>query len=85
MAFARTGLARNSSGLGDNPTIWSYTSADTAATVTGADYFLEAITEMEVGDQVVIYDTAGVMTISFVKTNTGTAITLASGTAIGDV
>jgi hypothetical protein len=85
MAFSRSGLARNASGAGDNPTVWSYTSADTAATVTAADYFLPAIREMKVGDMVVIYDTAGVMTLSFVKTNDGTTIDLASGTAIGDV
>lgn len=85
MAFSRDGLARIGSGLGAQSTVWVYTSADTAATVTAADYFLEAVNEMEVGDLVFIYDTAGVTTISFVKTNTGTAIDCASGTAIGDV
>lgn len=85
MAFSRDGLQRIGGANSDSRAIWSYASADAAATVTGADYFIEAISELKVGDIVMIFDTAVVATVSFVKTNDGTTISLASGTAIGDV
>ena len=85
MAFSRDGLQRIGGANSDSRAVWVYASADDAATVTGADYFLEAISELKIGDLVIIFDTAVIATISFVKTNTGTSIDLASGTAIGDV
>jgi hypothetical protein len=85
MAFSRAGLSRIG-GSGNSRPTWVYASTDAPATVAGADYFLEAINELAVGDVVLIVDTdAPAVTLSFVKTNTGTAIDLASGTAVGDV
>lgn len=85
MAFDPDGLQRIGGANSDSRAVWVYASADTAATVAGSDYFLDRIDEMKLLDIVIIVDTAGVVTISFVKTNDGTTIDLASGTAIGDV
>ena len=86
MAFERDGLQRIGGANSDSLAVWCYaSSADAAAAITGTDYFLEAIDVLKVGDCLFIYDSASSVTISFVKTNTGTSIDLASGTAIGDV
>lgn len=85
MAFSRDGLQRIGGANSDSRAIWSYASADPAATVAGADYFIEAIDVLKVGDLLIIFDTAVVATVSFIKTNDGTTISAASGTAIGDV
>jgi C4-dicarboxylate-specific signal transduction histidine kinase len=85
MAFSRDGLAKLGTANSDAGSAWLYKSADAAAAVTASDYFLSAINEMKLLDVVYIIDTAGVVTISFVKTNNGTTIDLASGTAIADV
>lgn len=86
MAFARSGLARLGTANSDAGATWMYKSADALATVAATDYFLEAIDEMKLGDLVLIYDTnLNAAAISFVKTNSGTSIDIASGTAIADV
>ena len=57
----------------------------TLATVTGANYFLPAINELQVNDVIFVSDSdAAAVTVTFVKSNTGTAIDCASGTALGD-
>lgn len=86
MAFERKGLARNSSGVGDNPTIWTYRTLDAVATVIAASYFNDAASEMKRGDGLHIWDdNLGDYLISFVKTNNGVNVVVASGTAVGDV
>ena len=86
MAFARSGLQRGFGANSGAGALWMYSSTDAVATVTGADYFLPAINELNIGDCVIVIDSdAPGITITFVKTNTGTAIDCASGTALGDV
>lgn len=51
MAFTRKHLGRVSSGAnGFSPTVWSYKTDDTHATVDTEDYFLDAINEIRLGD-----------------------------------
>ncbi len=46
---------------------------------------IDAIDEISLGDVVLVVDTDGVaVTATFCKTNDGTTIDLASGTALGD-
>ena len=68
MAFDLQNLGRVGSGLANGPALWSYGSADDAyATIGAADYFLPAINELEVGDQIYVVDSAGVATITYVS------------------
>ncbi len=84
MAFDYTKLSRIG-GMGDSQKVFAYASSDSIATVTGANYFLPAINELQVNDVIIVSDSdAAAVTITFVKSNTGTAIDCASGTALGD-
>ena len=84
MAFDYSKLSRIG-GMGDAQKVYSYASPDSIATVTGANYFLPAVNELQVNDVIFVSDRdAAAVTGTFVKSNTGTAIDCASGTALGD-
>tara|TARA_Y100001972_G_scaffold51887_1_gene63580 strand:+ start:523 stop:780 length:258 start_codon:yes stop_codon:yes gene_type:complete len=84
MAFSRDGLSRVG-GSGNSRAVWLYASTDAPATVTGSNYMIDAIDEISLGDVVLVVDTDGVVvTVTFCKSNNGTAIDLASGTQLGD-
>lgn len=84
MAFDYSKLSRIG-GMGDAQKVYSYASTDSIATVTGSDYFLPAINELQVNDVIFVSDSdAAAVTVTFVKSNNGTAIDCASGTALGD-
>jgi len=85
MAFARSGLTKIGSGTGDAPSMWSYTTADTVATVNTADYFLDAINEIKVNDVIIVASSTGgtpVLTINYCNSNTGSAIDVTDGLVI---
>ena len=86
MAFERKYLARIG-GSGEGRAVWMYASNEDAADVLAANFFLPAKDELTKADVILLADTnlAG-LTISFVTVNNGTTtVTLASGTAIGNV
>ena len=84
MAFDYSKLSRIG-GMGDAQKVYSYAFADSIATVTGSDYFLPAINELQVNDVIFVSDSdAAAVTVTFVKTNDGSTIDCASGTALGD-
>ena len=84
MAFDYDKLSRIG-GMGDAQKVYAYASSDSIATVTGSDYFLPAINELQVNDVIFVSDSdAAAVTVTFVKSNNGTAIDCASGTALGD-
>jgi hypothetical protein len=58
MAFARSGLYQIGPG-GNGPRMWMYNTADAIATVIAADYFLEAINELQVNDVIVAVTSTG--------------------------
>jgi len=84
MAYSATGfnvIAANK--RGSAPSIYSYSSAEAKATVTGSGYFNDLVDTLNVGDLVIIYDTATpTMTLSVVMSNDGTDVDLSNGTAV---
>ena len=85
MAFSRDGLCRIG-GSGDGGSTWQYTSTDAKTDVDDADYFLDAINELNLGDLIICKDTSTastpVVTITYIKAKTATSITAAAGTTI---
>lgn len=82
MAFARSGLARVSGANSDAGSMWMYSSADAIATIIAADYFLEAINEINVNDVIfVASSTEGTpaITITYCNANDGTTIDVVDG------
>lgn len=63
--LARVGAQNNGS-----PTIWTYKTADTLATVDGSGYFNGAAAQLKVGDFILAYTTTGpACGISVVQSN----------------
>jgi hypothetical protein len=85
MAFDRVGLCRIG-GSGNGGSTWQYTSTDAKTVVDNADYFLPALSELNIGDLVFCKDTtnaaAPVVHITYIKTKTATSITAAGGNVI---
>ena len=83
MAFDRANLIRIGGANSGGKALWMYaSSADAYAAIVAADYFLDAINELKLGDKIIVQDSAAVQTLSFVGANTGTSITLATGLTI---
>ena len=85
MAFARSGLARVSGANTDAGSMWMYSTADAIATVIAADYFLDAINEINLNDLIVVTSSTGgtpAMTFTYVNSNTGSAIDVVDGLLI---
>lgn len=84
MAFERSGLSRVGGSGGGS--VWLYATTEAVGTVLGANFFVPAKDEINVGDVVLVVDTDGVdFTVSFCVANDGAAtVTMASGTAIGN-
>lgn len=84
MAYSSTGLSViSASKSGNAPSIYAYSSAEAKATVTGSGYFDTISDILNIGDLVIIYDTATpTMTLSVVMTNTGGVVNLSNGTAV---
>jgi hypothetical protein len=82
MAFARSGLSRVGGSGGGS--VWLYATTEGVAAVLGANFFLPAKDEINVGDVVLVVDAVD-FTVSFCVANNGsTTVTMASGTAIGN-
>ena len=79
MAFNLQGLQRTGGGLSSGSVAaWTYSSADNFAAVAGADYFIDAIHILKLGDSIDVHDTAGVSTDGFVSANDGSTITVSA-------
>ena len=84
MAFARSGLARISGANSDAGSMWQYKSgADNYAAISATDYFLSAISELKLGDTMIVVDSADVQTLTYIDSNNGSTIDIATGTTIG--
>ena len=90
MAFERKYLARIG-GSGEAGSVWKYASDEAMASVLGAGFFNPAFDELKVGDIMLLIDTNNpgtdsIFQLSFViSSNPNTkAITIASGTAVGN-
>lgn len=84
MAFLRSGFYQIGPG-GNGPRLWMYNTPDAIATVIAADYFLDAINELQVNDVlIVVSSNAGTpaVTFTYVNANTGAAIDVVDGLLI---
>lgn len=83
MAYDSSKLYMTSGPCGDSPRHWTYYSADdNIATINTAGYFNNASTTLNVYDIIFIRDSANVMTISFVNSNTGGVVDIVDGLTI---
>ncbi len=84
MAFDSAGwntIAANKAG--NAPSLYSYKSADTQATMNTAAYFNAVASIVKVGDVMFLYDTTTPsLVISYVNSNNGTTVDIADGTTI---
>lgn len=88
MSFDRAGLNKVSSGANSlAPTIWSYTTEDSAADVDTEDYFLPAMREIKKGDIMYWRTSTGstdVITVSYCNQSDGTNIDFVDGDVISN-
>lgn len=85
MSFLRQGLARVSGANTDASSLWMYATADTIATVIAANYFLDAINEINLNDLIIVTSSTGgtpAVTFTYVNSNTGSAIDVVDGLLI---
>jgi len=81
MAFDSSKLAKLAHS-NDGPSLWSYSTTDTAATVDTAGYFTgDAVNMLRAGDFMLI-NANGVGGINRVASNDGTTVDLADATAL---
>lgn len=85
MAYAATGLnpVGGQSKKGTNSAMWTYTSADSIATVNTAGYFNDASSMLSVGDLIAVYD-SNTPTMSFVMvaSNASGVVDVTDGTTV---
>ena len=84
MAFSSTDwntIAANK--RGNAPSLYSYKSTDTQATINTAGYFNTLASLLSVGDVIFIYDaTTPSLVLSYVNANDGTTVDIADGTTV---
>jgi len=84
MAFSSTGwntIAANKAG--NAPSLYSYKSSDTQATINTAGYFNSVSTLVNVGDVIFVYDTTTPsLVITYVNSNSGGVVDIADGTTV---
>ena len=85
MAFSRTGInpIGGQSKKGTAPQMWTYTSADTIATVNSAGYFNDMTNELSVGDVIFVHDSnTPTMSIVMVASNASSVVDITDGTTV---
>ncbi len=84
MAFSSTGwntIAANKAG--NAPSLYSYKSSDTQATINTAGYFNSLSTILSVGDVIFVYaTTTPSLVITYVNSNSGGVVDIADGTTV---
>ena len=84
MAFSSTGwntIAANKAG--NAPSLYSYKSADTQATINTSGYFSSLTTLLAVGDVIFVYDsTTPSLVITYVNSNASGVVDIADGTTV---
>lgn len=84
MAYSATGFAVIAASKGGNaPSIYSYKSADTQATVNTSGYFDSLSTMLSVGDIIFVYDTTTPsLVLTYVNGNASGVVDIADGTTV---
>ena len=85
MAYVKTDLQAIGGQPGNSPTHWSYTSADTIATINTVGYFNDASLVLEVNELMFIASSTGgtpVSTINIVNANAAGVVDITDGLVI---
>jgi len=86
MAFSATGWnCVNASKKGNAPGVYTYSTADTAATMNTAGYFNDLSDTLAVGDIIMAYTGVGgtpSLVVTYVNANASGVVDIADGTAI---
>lgn len=83
MAFSRDNLVRIGGANSSSKALWMYASStDNYAAISAADYFLSAINELKLGDKILIESSGPVQTLTYIATNNGVTIDIATGLTI---
>jgi hypothetical protein len=84
MAYSATGFSVIAASKGGNaPSVYSYKSADTQATVNTSGYFNALSTMLTVGDIIFVYDTTTPsLVLTYVRANSGGVVDVADGTTV---
>lgn len=85
MAYAAAGLQAIGGQTGTSPTLWTYTTADTIATVNTAGYFNDASLVLAVNDVIIVASSTGgtpVLTITYVNSNASGVVDVVDGLTI---
>lgn len=85
MALILTDLQAIGGQVGTAPTLWSYTTADTIATVNTAGYFNNASLMLDVGDLIYCWTSSGgtaVAVLAQVLSNAAGVVDVADGTVL---
>ena len=83
MAYDKSNLYMVSGPTGDAPRLWTYySSADAIATINTAGYFNDASAILNAYDLIFIRDSANVLVIAIVNSNTGGVVDITDGMVI---
>lgn len=85
MAYSAADLQCIGGQAGNSPSIWSYTTTDTIATVNTAGYFNDASLVLAVGDLIYCWTSTGgtpVATLTQVLSNASGVVDVADGTTL---
>lgn len=84
MAFSKAGWSTIGAAKGGNaPSVYSYKTADTQATVNTSGYFNDLATMLTVGDVIYVYDTTTPsLVITYVNSNSSGVVDIADGTTV---
>jgi hypothetical protein len=84
MAFDKTGFATiAASKAGNAPSIYTYKTADTQATVNTSGYFNSLTSMLSVGDIIYVYDTTTPsLVLTYVNGNASGVVDIADGTTV---
>ncbi len=83
MPYTHPGLQRIGPANSDWPTLWSYSTADSQATVNTSGYFDAAADDLNVGDVIMCHHGSGTVVLYPVLSNDGTTVDVADGLPLG--
>lgn len=84
MAYSATGFSTVAASKGGNaPSIYTYKTADTQATVNTSGYFNALSTMLTIGDIIFVHDTTTPsVVLTYVRANSGGVVDVADGTTV---
>lgn len=85
MAYSHPGLHRIGPSNSDVPTLWVYSTTDTAATVNTAGYFNDAADDLNINDVILVASSTGgtpVLSWMYVNANASGVVDVTDGVVI---